>query len=88
MSYFEEHGGCPSIEKHNVFAGFWCYSLGGLGLTDRVIAVRPEFPAPCGCGLWLWAAGCGAAANDAQLFLGFVRATEEEGGRPDTAGRG
>ena len=57
MSYFEEHGG-PSIEKHNVFVCFWCYSLvaqiggwgdgGGLGLTDCVIAVRPEFPAPCG----------------------------------------
>ena len=36
---------------------------GGLGLTDRVLAVGLEFPAPCGCGPWLWAAGCGAAAK-------------------------
>ena len=38
------------------------WALGGRGLTDRVIAVGLEFPAPCGCGPW--AAGCGAAAKN------------------------
>ena len=51
-----------------LFAGRTDWGMGGwgdgvLGLTDRVTAVRPEFPAPCGCGLWLWAAGIGAAAK-------------------------
>ena len=49
---FAEHES-ESIEKHTVFVCFegrtdW----GGWGLTDRVIAVGLEFPAPCGCGPW------------------------------------
>ena len=49
MSYFEEHGG-PSIEKHNVFVCFWCYSLvaqigmgggdGGVGVTILPIGAK------------------------------------------------
>ena len=64
---FAEHES-ESIEKHTVFVGFlgrtdWGGAgAGGWGLTDRVIAVGLEFPAPCGCGPW--AAGCGAAANE------------------------
>ena len=66
---FAEHES-ESIEKHTVFVGFegrtdW----GGLGLTDRVISVGLEFPAPCGCGPW--AAGCGAAAKKPQRAKAF-----------------
>ena len=66
---FGDHEG-ESIEKPTVLLGFFegrteraGLGLGGLGLTDRVIAVGLEFPAPCGCGPW--AAGCcGAAAKN------------------------
>ena len=52
----------------------WSHRLGGwgdggLGLTDRVIAVRPEFPAPCGCGLWLWGSFRGWAQLSGELGL-------------------
>ncbi len=36
---------------------------GGLGLTDRVIAVGLEFPAPCGCGPWLGQRAVGPQPN-------------------------
>ena len=42
---------------------------GGGGLTACGIAVRLEFPAPCGCGPLLWAAGCGAAAKHFRVLV-------------------
>ena len=70
---FGDHEG-ESIEKPTVLLGFFegrteragagGWGLGGLGLTDRVIAVGLEFPAPCGCGPAVaGAAGRGATAN-------------------------
>ena len=48
---FGDHEG-ESIEKPTVLLGFFegRTERAGLGLTDRVIAVGLEFPAPCGCG--------------------------------------
>ena len=63
---FGDHKG-ESIEKPTVLLDFFegRTERAGLGLTDRVIAVGLEFPAPCGCGPW--AAGCGAPANYLKL---------------------